>query len=83
MAVIDPPTIAGGAGSMPNRVKVRFSTAEIVDGLAMANWMDRSLGPRGAARDMRLDLEKDELTWLFSEDQHRLLFQLTWGYRLG
>lgn len=68
---------------MPSRVKVGFSTTEIADGLAMAEWLNHSIGPQGVAWDMRLDLEKDELTWMFSEDQHRLLFQLTWGYGLG
>ena len=68
---------------MASRVTVVFSTTEIADGLAMAKWLNHSIGPQGVAWDMRLDLEKDELTWMFSEDQHRLLFQLTWGYGLG
>ena len=64
-------------------VTVRFSTTVIADGLELAGWLERSIGPQGGCWDIMLDMEADTLSWRVARDEHRVLFQLTWGYGLA
>lgn len=68
---------------MDRVVTVCFSTTTIADGLALADWLERSVGPNGQAWDMVLDMEADRLSWRFGREEDRVLFQLTWGYGLA
>ena len=77
------PSMCNDQQSLDSVVTVRFSTATIADGLVLANWLERSLGPQGQAWDMVLDMEADRLSWRFPCEEHRMLFQLTWGYGLS
>lgn len=43
-------------------VTVRFSTTVIADGLELAGWLERSIGPQGGCWDIMLDMEADTLS---------------------
>ena len=66
---------------LAHHVRIRLSTAEVVDGRALAQWMDDAIGTGRWA--CRMDVEKDWLSWSFSDPGDLMLFKPTWGYGLG